>query len=972
MKTKTCIIFLSFFLLTLSPPVIAQIISSHTEPDDAVMSVATISGDDAGRSRPVVIAGYNSGKIICFDTQSNSLPAQLWSTSLEGPVKYILPVPDLNSDGRDNVVVATALGEIAAYNVAGENAGTIIWQYSTPSGIDALCLMPDINDDGIHEIAAGGGDQVLFCLDGATGSPIWTKNLYEVSTFSYIHAIISPGDLNSNGTDDIVVKAWENGHVFAIDSLTGNYIWHKAIDAGFTDALAAMGDITGDGKPDFVTGGNDKVVRLVSGADGNIIWESPLERPIRSVTAVPDVTGDGYPECAAVTAGGEVALIPGNSSGTVHPLWTAQTGDCARKVLSIDDINGDSIPDIIVCSENGVVHAFAGADGSQIHGWQTPDIVRDIHIIGDITSDGYPEIASASLDGTLCYISSVSGEVIEPFFNTEKMSSPDKRTKRAPSGSVRLSRETEPNAEEIPILLYHDIIPICHYHWGITVENFTEQMDYLYEKGFTAVTLDEVADWIEGKITLPYKSVCITFDGPYEGHYTHAKQIMEERGLFAESYITTDWIGTANHCDWHQLRELEITGNQYIQNHSAYHPPFANISSDQVRNQLRWSTQSIESNLNGKLSLHHAYPYGSYNSSVMQILDEEGFRTATTVAGRRAKRTDNLLALPRITIVRTTSINEFIRNIGHVKPYPISEEELPYSFVETVGSNWNMPSYAVIDHEDKLWVCDYSANAVRIFDSNGIEMPFSPITEGLNQNGEAVPCNAPSGIALTPCGDILVSICDYFGSEHYLGLFRYQATDGKPLNGLDLDYKCGEIDCDAEGNIFVVDKTTYKWHIYKPDGTEYPESPFGDQSTNTIQRGISVTPDAGKVYVICETEGIVHVWTGGISEGTAAYTKTDNLISGLHSTSGGVDVMHDGKILVGNDPGHHIYGFHADHTPWGQLSGGTPPLVNPRGTASSDDGKILYVICKSGTPMVQKWQKDEGPTMVEHWKHYTK
>jgi len=77
---------------------------------------------------------------------------------------------------------------------------------------------------------------------------------------------------------------------------------------------------------------------------------------------------------------------------------------------------------------------------------------------------------------------------------------------------------------------------------------------------YICVSLDRIADWIEGRAAMPARAVCITFDGPYQGHYTYAAPILREHGFFATSYITTDWIGTANHADWHQLAACRRTG----------------------------------------------------------------------------------------------------------------------------------------------------------------------------------------------------------------------------------------------------------------------------------------------------------------------------------------------------------------------------------------------------------------------------
>jgi len=519
--------------------------------------------------------------------------------------------------------------------------------------------------------------------------------------------------------------------------------------------------------------------------------------------------------------------------------------------------------------------------------------------------------------------------------------------------------------DEVPILLYHDVVPEAFYSCcSIATSDFEAQMDVLVQGGFTAVSLDQIADWIEGTGTLPEKPVCITFDGPYDGHHTHAFQILQERGLFAISYITTDWIGTANHIDWHQLRQLEQTGVMDIQNHTLNHPNLTTVSSDEVIRQVTGCSDSIFRHLEGKISIHHAYPGGAHNSSVHQLLRDMGMRTATTVEGRKTTRSDDLMALPRYAISRTTSLESFKQMVGFETP-PLPP--LPYEFVGTVGSGWVYPGYGDLDAEGKLWICDYSAGNVRVFLQDGSEASFSPITHGLKQDGSSLLIEAPSGVAITPDGEVIVTIADYIGPTLYFGLFRYRASDGQALTGIDLAFRPGDVDCDANGLIYLIAKVVDEWHVYTSEFVEITGSPFGPGTLNQVQRGISVRPDSSKVYVISESSGNVRVWEGSATSESASYLQGDDLVDNLSSSSGGVDVMDDETVWVGYDEEGLVRAFDADHQPLGDLAGGTPLLTSPRGVAFTPDRNILWVISRSG--FVQRWERTASSDIV-NWRTY--
>lgn len=925
-----------------------------TRPHDAALTLAAMP-DISGDGRDELLAGFDSGRIVCWSSEPTSPPLELWHADLGSSVLALLPMPDVNGDGKRDLVAADVVGRVTCVTAEGAGAGTVLWSFSSASSIASLTTLPDQTGDGVPEVLAGGSEQVLYLRNGRTGGEIWTHPLDQAGGYGYIHRILAGDDLNNDSSPDLVLLDW-NGVVRAFSGADGAPLWAKSLTGGFTDALARMGDLTGDGRADFVAGGNNRQVRMVSGLDGAIVWSCALDRPVRSAIATTDVNDDGTTDCFAATAGGTVACISGAGAGGKSPLWTADMGDVCRALVSPGDLDHDGKPDVVACAENGQVAAFSGTDGTELGQWQGPDVVRTLTLLDDVDGDGIRDIAAACLDGTVALLPSDPAAWTTTGTTTaapiQSVSSRDSVQSSIPALSLSATATTQTNATRVPILLYHDVLPVIKYPYGVSVDNFRAQMDLLAQGGYTTVYLDQVADWIEGKITLPEKSVCITFDGPYEGQFLYAWPILKERGFVAQVYITADWIGTVNHADWHELRKMDASGIQDIENHTINHPNLTSLTRDGVIEQITLCNESIRRHLNGKIARHHAYPGGAYNSTVMGILAELGIRTATTVEARAATRSDNLLALPRFGIVPTTSLGTFKNWIGYVQPPP---PPLPYKFTGTVGTGWHMPSFGDVDAQGRLWVCDYTGANVRVFETDGSEASFSPITEGRTEGGQTRSLYTASGIAVTPSGEVLVTIADYITSPSYFGLFRYNASNGQFIRSVDLPYRPGDVDCDAAGHFFIVDKVTDEWHVYGPDVTELAGSPVGPGTTNHIQRGISVLPDASKVYVISESDGAVHVWQGGIDGTGCHYTQAADLATGLGGASGGVDVMDTGTVLVGDDGQGRVLAYDANRKLLGGLFGGDPALIQPRGTAFTPDGSTIWVISRSG--FVQRWDR---------------
>jgi peptidoglycan/xylan/chitin deacetylase (PgdA/CDA1 family) len=955
MRKMVFILILSFAFLSILGGANGGAIWSWSAPGDACLSLATLP-DISGDGRPEVVAGMDSGRIVCLSTEPTSPPLTLWAANLKGSVLALLPVSGIDDVTTPDLIASSDLGEVVRLRTGGRSAGTTVWSFRAPGGINALAAIPDRTGDGVDEIAFGGGDQRVYLRNGATGAELWTRALGAISGGSgYVHGIVNGNDLNGDGVADVVARTWEDAKIWAFDGANGNTLWTAVVAGYYTDPLAAAGDLTGDGLSEFLTGGNDKYMRLCSGAKGAVLWAYLFQRPLRTVLVPGDVNGDGISDCIGATAGGEIACISGAATGSPSPIWTATVDGVCRTLISPGDLDNDGKPDISVSTEEGLVVTLSGADGLELWRWQGIDVARPLTSLGDVNNDGKGDLAVGCLDGTVSLLSG-DKDVYKTKTSTRKTPKIQSSNPKILKSSNRIS-----GASDVPILLYHDVQPEMYYTYGVSTDNFRAQMDLLVSGGYTSVSLDQIADWIEGKAELPDRPVCITFDGPYAGQYKYAYPILKKRGFSATVFCTTDWIGTANHTDWHQMRRMDSSGIQNIQNHTINHVNLTTLSNSQVVEQVTLSNESIKRRMNGKIALHHAYPGGAYNDAVMEDLRSLGFRTAVTVVQQHVKQTDDLMELPRYSVVKTTTLAQFRTKIRYMEPTPTPTptptpvESLPYQFVRTVGADLNQPSYGDVDAQGRLWVCDSIGRCIRVFEKNGTEAAFSPITQGLDQNGRTVEIEAPSGITITPSGEAVVSIADYFGAVQYLGLLRYRASDGAHLNGLDLTYKPGDLDCDAQGLLFVTDQFSDYWHVYTPAGVEISGSPAGSGAQCHFLRGIGVRSDSTRIYVFSETDGAVHVWTGFADESGAHYSEADDLVSELSGVGGAVEVLDNGTILISDEGGDQILAYDAEHRLLGNLTGGTPNLEMPGGVAFTPDASTIWIMSQSG--YIQRWDR---------------
>ena len=86
---------------------------------------------------------------------------------------------------------------------------------------------------------------------------------------------------------------------------------------------------------------------------------------------------------------------------------------------------------------------------------------------------------------------------------------------------------------------YNDILPSPLF---VTLEQFEQQMLYLYEAGFHTLTIDEVKAFYYDGTTLPDKSILLTFDDCFQSLKQYTYPVLKKYGFKAISFVVTGWL----------------------------------------------------------------------------------------------------------------------------------------------------------------------------------------------------------------------------------------------------------------------------------------------------------------------------------------------------------------------------------------------------------------------------------------------
>jgi hypothetical protein len=347
----------------------------HSSP--YAVAVGELTGD--GRS-DVVTANSQTGDVSVLLSEPDGKLAPAINYSVGNSVPIAVTIGDVIGDGHNDIVVATTdPNEIVV--LSGDGNGKFGAPISSPTptgGPVSFLALGDFNKDGKLDLVTANGFAGTISIAPGVGDG--TFDAAAAKTYSAAAepnsnlATVRVADFNHDGKLDVASATSGCGYLNSgrgeVEIHLGN--GHGELEtepvADVRDSCVAsmnVADLNKDGIPDIVTANEEPqsgggylstILSKGNGSVGSLILSPPIAFPASpAALTLPDLNGDGTPDAAVATTGGQIAVLTGNGDGTFGSPQTFSANATYVDGITYGDFNGDGKPDIVTADQPGGV-----------------------------------------------------------------------------------------------------------------------------------------------------------------------------------------------------------------------------------------------------------------------------------------------------------------------------------------------------------------------------------------------------------------------------------------------------------------------------------------------------------------------------------------------------------------------------------------------------------------------------------------
>ncbi len=228
------------------------------------------------------------------------------------------------------------------------------------------------------------------------------------------------------------------------------------------------------------------------------------------------------------------------------------------------------------------------------------------------------------------------------------------------------------------VLMYHNIgdpLGASEMRYCMPPKRFAAQMRALSDRGYRAVPIDALVDWLEGGTPLRQGDFVLTFDDGFRGVLTHAVPILRQLQWPFSIFLVTDLLGRTD--EWnrrrdtaherHRLLSAEEVLNMHkrgctFHSHTRTHPSLPQLSDENLAYELADSRRTL-SDIVGHDVHFVAYPYGHLDERIEAAARAAGYRAGFSVQPGFNRADVNRFRIRRLDVFGTDTPRMLLRKM---------------------------------------------------------------------------------------------------------------------------------------------------------------------------------------------------------------------------------------------------------------------------------------------------------------------
>lgn len=387
--------------------------------------------DITGDGIPEVIAATDNYWLLCLDGAAANNGYILWALDMvfgsanqgsigmtfEYGVQDAMQIhPDVNGDGKNDIIVGTGGANEHVYAIDGTN-GDIIWGFGNDftyglGDFGAVDAQRDFNGDGVNDVLAvasgneeGTGYHRAYLFNGTDGEIVWSY-YYPGPNEAFGKSVISIADVTNDDVPDAVIAVGNNGSTqlltICLDGANGSQVWSQ--EAGSWEPKELLEYPVAGETPDVISAEYFGRIYRYDGESGTVRWTYFLgsQAGIIQMDIINDVNGDGHADVLIAAFTGGVTCVSGSDGAYLWSYGMAyQFG-----VAAVPDLNGDGIEDVITGDNNGIAYCIDGTGQELLFSYQfADDNINSVNFMPSIDGNPSSELIVGTREGKIACFS---------------------------------------------------------------------------------------------------------------------------------------------------------------------------------------------------------------------------------------------------------------------------------------------------------------------------------------------------------------------------------------------------------------------------------------------------------------------------------------------------------------------------------------------------------------------------------------